>query len=126
MIISNLYLYDNLLLLNNFYSDFICVFEVSNLVSVLILILAGVSSLIGVIYMLQTGRQIIQQGTRGIAFGVGVQAGKAAYDKAKGGGSDNNTGDDKNKAEDNKDKDKPEEKAEKDDKEDKTDTDTYA
>jgi len=66
-----------------------------------IIILVSVIGLIGIFHMLPAGRGLIQQGVKGVAFGVGVQGGKALYDHVTG-GSDDNKDKDENKDKDNK------------------------
>jgi hypothetical protein len=63
--------------------------------------------MIGVLYMLPSGKQIIQSSLKGAAFGLGVPAGKAVYDRATGGGSADNK-DEYKKDEDQKDGEKKE------------------
>ena len=71
-------------------------------VEVIIFIFVAVSGMNGVLYLLHSGRQIIQSGLKGAAIRVGLKAGKAVYDRATGGGSDDNKDED-NKDEDTKD-----------------------
>jgi hypothetical protein len=71
-------------------------------VEVIIFIFVAVSGMNGVLYLLHSGRQIIQSGLKGAAIRVGLQAGKAVYDRATGRGSDDNKDED-NKDEDTKD-----------------------
>ena len=88
--------------------DFLSWCDVNNLVSVVIFILVIVSSLIWVVYMLPRGREIIKNGVRGNAFGVGVPVGKGGYDGVTGGGSDDNKDKKDKKDEDKKDAEKKE------------------
>jgi len=110
MVFSNLYLNENLVKLINWVS--FGVLEVCScgyLVDVIIFITVVVTSLIGILYMLPTGREIIKRGVGGIAFGVGVQIGKEGYNRFTGGGSGSENNDNNDKKDDDKKDDKKDE-----------------
>lgn len=89
MISSNVFLHTKLVVLNNLLI-WVSNCDANIIFDIIILIFVAISFLIGVLYMLPTGREILKHGIKGLGYSIGYQIGKTAYEAGTGGGDDDN------------------------------------